>query len=129
MRHDRLRDMTNGAVRRARPDMVGLQFSSPGRTDKQQDNARMWKEVETAAVALGCFKAEHGRWPSDLTELSPSLLKVIPKDRFSGGMLLYRTGKQGYLLYSIGLNRRDDGGVWEHTTGKDDIAAKVVSGP
>ena len=34
----------------------------------------------------------------------------MPSDLFSGKALIYRPAKNGYLLYSVGLNGRDDGG-------------------
>ena len=90
------------------------------------DLARMSHEIETLAVSLACFHAESGRWPTELKELCPSLLKTIPIDRFSGKPLIYRPSKDGYLLYSIGRNRKDDGGQNPpNDARKDDIVAEV----
>ena len=94
------------------------------------DQARMMREIEMLAVAFACYHTQHGRWPAELKELCPSLLKTIPADRFSGKPLVYRPSKDGYLLYSIGKNMRDDGGQW-NTPGPDagektdDIVAEV----
>jgi len=97
-----------------------------------EDEAKMGYEIETLAVALACFHAEHGRWPGQLKELCPSLLKQIPADRFSEKPLIYRPGEKGYLLYSVGRKLRDDGGQRERIVGgkvvnegADDIAAEV----
>jgi hypothetical protein len=96
------------------------------------DQMRMMHEIEMLAVALACFHAEKGRWPAELKELCPSLLKGIPTDRFSGNPLIYRPSDSGYLLYSIGKNGRDDGGQrkpaskpMSYDDSKDDIAAEV----
>ncbi len=93
------------------------------------DRTRMLHEIETLAVALACYHAEYGRWPSELDELCPSLLNAIPIDRFSGKPLIYRLSDKGYLLYSIGKNRRDDGGRLKTNCVRrkraDDIVAKV----
>lgn len=97
-----------------------------------EDHAKMSHEIETLAVALACYHAENGRWPAELKELYPSLLKTIPADRFSVNPLIYKPRQDGYLLYSIGMNMRDDGGQWEPRGGstsatdrKDDIVAEV----
>ncbi len=89
-------------------------------------------EIEIVAVALACYHAETGRWPAELKELCPSLLKAIPADRFSIKPLIYRPSENGYLLYSVGKNMRDDGGQWEPRSDKissaarkDDIVAEV----
>jgi hypothetical protein len=96
-----------------------------------EDLTKMTFEIETLAVALACFHAEHGRWPGELKELCPSLLKEIPADRFSASPLVYRPSEKGYLLYSVGKNLRDDGGQCDprgsakSAGSKDDIVAGV----
>lgn len=97
-----------------------------------EDRGKMTHEIETLAVALACHHAEKGHWPGELKELCPALLKAIPADRFSGKGLVYRPSKDGYLLYSIGKNMRDDGGQCQPRDSgtlagqrTDDIVAKV----
>ena len=62
------------------------------------------------AFALACYRAKHNRYPVRLEELSPAFLKRIPKDVFTGEELRYRRQADGYLLYSVGINGKDDGG-------------------
>jgi hypothetical protein len=99
---------------------------------EMEGHAKMTFEIEKLAIALACFHAEQGRWPGQLKELCPSLLKAIPADRFSEKPLIYRPSEKGYLLYSVGRNLRDDGGQCKRTVGgkvvnagADDIAAEV----
>ena len=40
----------------------------------------------------------------------PKYLDKIPLDMFSGKPLLYRPTEKGYLLYSVGVNGRDEEG-------------------
>jgi hypothetical protein len=90
-----------------------------------QDDGQMWLEVEKTAVALALYKTRHGRFPASLKDLCPELLKEVPRDVFSPkGELVYRANEAAYILYSIGRNLKDDGGVSDNT-GKDDIVAKV----
>ena len=98
----------------------------------QDDRAKITCDLEMLALALACFHQEQGRWPGELKDLCPGLLKAIPADRFSDKPLIYRPNEDGYLLYSVGRNRRDDGGLREKRVGKkwinlrkDDIAVEV----
>jgi hypothetical protein len=68
------------------------------------------RDLALLALALGGYHADRGVYPTSLTELSPSFVKVIPKDRFTGGELRYAIATNGYLLYSVGPNGEDDGG-------------------
>lgn len=53
----------------------------------------------------------HGQsLPSRLEDLAPAYLDVIPIDPFSGKPLRFAAEEHGYVVYSAGLNRRDDGG-------------------
>jgi hypothetical protein len=64
----------------------------------------------TVALALAEYHAESGEYPATLHELTPRFLPDLPTDRFSGRPLRYRRTRAGYLLYSVGVNGRDDGG-------------------
>ena len=112
--------------------LIAIMIPALGQACNLEDQAKMTQEIETLAAALTCYHAENGRWPAELKELCPSLLKTIPTDRFSVKPLVYRPSKDGYLLYSVGKNLRDDGGQREPRSDKissaarkDDIAAEV----
>ncbi len=61
-------------------------------------------------LALHVFRAEHGREADRLEELVPGVLPTVPLDPFTTRPLVYRSTEDGPLLYSLGPNRRDDGG-------------------
>ena len=62
--------------------------------------------------ALRAYRLEHGNYPATLKQLLPADLLTLPHDPFSAGDSLHyqRTG-QGYTLYSIGPNGKDDHGM------------------
>jgi len=62
-------------------------------------------------LALAAFRAEHGRFPARLDDLRPQYFTAVPGDLYSGNALRYRVEPDGYLLYSVGANGRDDGGA------------------
>ena len=51
----------------------------------------------------------------------PKYFDKVPDDLFSGKPLTYKPEKDGYLLYSVGVNGIDDGGRWhdDHPKGDD----------
>ncbi len=61
--------------------------------------------------ALREYILEHGRSPESLNELVPRYLPAVPSDPFSDRPLVYRRQADGHLLYSVGANGTDDGGV------------------
>lgn len=52
-----------------------------------------------------------GRLPERLNELVPQFLASIPIDLFSGSALHFRRLERGYVVYSAGSDRHDDGGT------------------
>jgi hypothetical protein len=67
----------------------------------------------SAACALERYRLAQGQYPASLEALAPAWLKQAPTDLLdtSGGRLKYRREADGgFVLYSIGLNRVDDGG-------------------
>lgn len=64
------------------------------------------------ACALERYKLAHGQYPGTLDALVPRFLEKIPHDIIGGEPLHYRRADDGkFLLYSIGWNETDDGGV------------------
>lgn len=80
-------------------------------------------------VALRRYRFDHGSYPASLKALTPKYLKKTPIDPFGlGKPLRYKplNNGQDFLLYSLGPNLRDDGGVqgkWEGENTKGDIVA------
>jgi hypothetical protein len=71
------------------------------------DRCEQNKDNLYLAFALAAYKRDHGRYPKDLDSLAPKYLDKIPKDLFSGEPLIYRSRENAYLLYSVGVNGRD----------------------
>jgi hypothetical protein len=65
----------------------------------------------TIELNLRCYLADHGQPPATLDELVPRYLKTLPSDPFSGKPLIYRPQGTNWLLYSVGPDGVDDGGM------------------
>jgi hypothetical protein len=64
------------------------------------------------ACALERFRLAQGHYPDSLDQLIPALIEKLPHDLIGGQPLKYRlTPDSGYVLYSIGWDEQDDGGV------------------
>lgn len=61
-------------------------------------------------LAVQNYQSEKGHPPKSLQELVPEYLPFLPKDDFSGNDFIYRPGTNGYLLYGVGPDGKDDGG-------------------
>jgi hypothetical protein len=63
------------------------------------------------AVAVEQFQRDHAeQLPASVDELAPRYLSALPVDPFTGRPLRMLTDSRGYTVYSVGSNRRDDGG-------------------
>jgi hypothetical protein len=71
-------------------------------------------QVDLAHVgcALERYRLAHGNYPESLDALAPQFIAKIPHDIINGQPLHYRRTDDGkFMLYSIGWNATDDGGV------------------
>jgi hypothetical protein len=55
----------------------------------------------------------HGRWPSGWYERGPALPIPVPTDPFTGDPLAFARRDGWIVIYSVGADRRDDGGITE----------------
>ena len=64
------------------------------------------------ACGLERYRLAHGQYPETLDALVPQLAVKLPHDIIGGQPLKYhRTAEGTFVLYSVGWNGRDDGGV------------------
>lgn len=62
-------------------------------------------------LAVDQYYDERGRLPAALSDLVPEYLPSVPQDPFGTAPFVYRTTKRGCLIYSIGTDEFDEGGV------------------
>jgi len=65
------------------------------------------------AVAIERYRLAHEILPENLDDLVPECIEAIPLDPFDGKPLRFKKQEKGYVVYSVGLNQADDGGI-EH---------------
>ena len=110
---------------RTTPYNIFAKMLMPALARTSRKSARIQVSVDEAhvACALERYRLAHGQFPEALAALVPQFLEKIPTDVIGGQPLNYRRTDGGkFLLYSIGWNEKDDGGVAAlYENKKDDL--------
>ncbi len=78
------------------------------------------------AFALAAYRIDNRRYPEKLDDLTPKYLATVPGDVFTGRPITYRLLENGYLLYSFGVNGKDDQGhSWDDEPRGDDLRVRM----
>jgi hypothetical protein len=68
------------------------------------------RSMALSVIGIQRYRLRHGHWPPTLDALVPQFLREVPMDCMDGTPLRYRVEPDGgFLLYSIGIDGRDDG--------------------
>ena len=87
---------------------------------RTQGTAFMQNQVNMlmVACALERYRLAQGQYPDALDALSARFAPALPHDIINGQPLKYRRLENGrFILYSVGWNEKDDGGVVAATKG------------
>ncbi len=82
-------------------------------------------------IAVELYHRDHQRHPADLQELVPVDLESIPTDpwssELSGDPLIYKwaADAESFKLYSIGLDRQDNGGKFDKNNNWTDEGSDI----
>jgi hypothetical protein len=68
-------------------------------------------DLARVAIALERYRLAHNDYPDSLEVLTPQFIDKVPHDLIGGQPLKYRKTANNFVLYSIGWNEKDDGGV------------------
>ncbi len=95
--------------------LSGRQFAdmlAPSAWRMELLSARMVASLRSAraAVLIEMYRRQAGRLPETLDDVQAALQIQVPADPFTGKGLVYRRTADGYLVYSLGESRRDQGG-------------------
>jgi hypothetical protein len=89
---------------------VGLFMPALTTCATAEDRTTMRFELTKLGFALAAYRADNGSYPDKLADLTPKYVAKVPTDLFSDSDLHYKQEGDGYLLYSVGINGKDDGG-------------------
>lgn len=74
-------------------------------------HAQTTVDMAVLACALERHRLANGRFPDSLAALAPKFIEKPPYDLITGEPLKYRPEADGFVLYSVGWNIKDDGGT------------------
>jgi hypothetical protein len=86
-------------------------FESAARSSQGFHRNQAWLRSAIAALAVERYRLAHGRWPDSLAALAPEFLSEIPTDPFDRQSLRFRRLSDSVVIYSIGPDRIDNGGL------------------
>jgi hypothetical protein len=88
----------------------------------------MVRSFRTAVAIERFLRAREGLLPASLSDLVPLYLPSAPVDPFTGQPMRFSASTDAYVVYSVGVNRTDDGGdVATQTAGGSDLGIRVRS--
>lgn len=85
-------------------------FYLPGPITKQAAHTARLRCARTA-LAVEQYRLKVAELPPSLSALVPEYLSAVPLDPFDGAPLRFKKLANGYVVYSIGQNGKDDGGT------------------
>ncbi len=122
-KHDSVIGQLGAALRRNSPYSFLAAAALPNFVKATQTMARNQTLANEAYIACGLerYRLAHGQYPETLDALVPQFAAKLPHDIIGGQPLKYhRTADGQFLLYSIGWNEKDDGGVPGKTVAEGD---------
>ena len=77
------------------------------------------------ALAVERYRLDKAALPESLGVLAPDYLEAVLMDPFDGQPLRYKKLDAGYVVYSVGMNKKDDGGLIAKHRHEGDYALRV----
>jgi hypothetical protein len=106
-----IESMRGSAVQFVRLLPTSVLFPALARANWVAERSLARREAIATAIALELYRRRNnGAYPRELGDLVPDLLPTAPLDRIDGSPLRYRLIDGRPLLYSVGVDRDDDGG-------------------
>jgi hypothetical protein len=95
-----------------------LRLTLPAMTKFNESNRRKLAQMRCLMTMLAVerYRSAKGDWPAKLEELTPKLLKKVPLDPFDGKPLRYLRVADGVIVYSVGPDEIDNGGLIDRTS-------------
>lgn len=77
---------------------------------KRASKLHALQRIDFVVVALRLYRYERGHYPDNLHALVPKYLPSVPLDPYDGKPLRYRKLEKGFKVWSVGRDKKDDGG-------------------
>jgi hypothetical protein len=101
----------------SRPFLHGLVRTFASSMECEARNEAML-DLMRIGISVEQYRATTGNYPATLDAISPSLGGAVPIDPFTGQPYHYQLSGASFLLYSVGSNLTDDGGINDRRGGE-----------
>lgn len=110
--------------------MIGILSPGLGNSVQFSEIVQSKMVLTQITFALMAYRTDKGQFPARLIDLVPHHLLDVPADHFTLKPLIYQPRGNSFLLYSLGTNQKDDGGVniTKEESYHADIAVRVEEG-
>lgn len=100
-------------AKRAKYCLIMITMPELGKAVQRAGFAEQTRDATRVVIALQQYHRKHAAYPGTLNDLIPEFLSEVPADLFDGKPLrsTIRDGKP--VVYSVGVNRQDDGGSFD----------------
>lgn len=102
-------DRTAGSMGWILPDYVWQSFQMEGAFSVDASVIARINVLQTA-IAVERSRLKTQNLPTELKELAPDFLAAVPVDPFSGAPISYSNNPTNIVVYSVGIDRIDQGG-------------------
>ncbi|HIJ65905.1 MAG TPA: hypothetical protein HPP77_08125 [Candidatus Hydrogenedentes bacterium] len=80
-------------------------------TVQVHDSGIIQLRIARTVLAIERYRLKNHRLPKSLADLVPAYLDSVPIDAYDGNPLRYTRTEHGYVVYTIGPDLEDDGGI------------------
>ena len=92
--------------------LIAMLLPALERAGIAHDRGVTWTACAKLAIALRLYRMKHDEYPDKLTQLvEGKFIDKLPTDPFSGKGYIYRKEGKGFIVYGVGQNGVDDGGM------------------
>jgi hypothetical protein len=105
-----VRSLTRAPLGRFRHLFVEMLLPAYDRVRNRIAEAGGEKDGALVGLALESYRREESKWPTSLDELSPRWMPEVPVDRITGRPLGYKVVDDRPVVFSMGVDRDEDGG-------------------
>jgi len=88
---------------------------------RDADHTARVRVAQTALAVERFRRANSNSPPAELNQLTPAFLSAVPLDPFNGQPLLFKRAGEGYVVYSVGSDGHDNGGLEQDPNNRNAI--------
>jgi hypothetical protein len=109
---DKIKRIEDGVIKLPQKDAYFLKLSFPALLKGCAQETRVNAYLGAAEIGLAnrLYRSKYGKYVDSLDQLSPEILRNIPLDPFTGKDYIYKKRGEGFAVYSVDKDLKDNGG-------------------